>query len=120
MFVTSSSAPEFGSSTSTGRPGFSLDIGWGIYTNLDMLARGLMVTSPSELDNVQGILLTEFHMPEILSMWPVKKEFASAGHIFVISCLSEIPVSISDLQTAQAIPQPTCRPACVLFNTVNK
>lgn len=92
MLVTSSSAPEFGSSTSTDRPGFSLDVGWGIYTNLDMLARRLMVTSPSELDAVQGVLLTEFHMPEI-SMWPVK-EFGSAGHIFVISCLSGIPVSI--------------------------
>lgn len=53
-----------------------------------------MAKSPSDLDAVEGILLTEFHMPEMLSMWPVKKEFGSAGHIFVISCLSGIPVSV--------------------------
>lgn len=94
MLVACSSAPEFGSSTSTDRPGFSLDRSWGIYTNLDMLARTLVVTSPSELDVVEGILLAAFHVPKILSMWPVKKEFGSAGHTFVISCLSGIPVSI--------------------------
>lgn len=52
-----------------------------------------MVTSPSELDAVEGIL-TKFHMPEILSVWLVKMEFGSAGYIFAISCLSGIPVSI--------------------------
>lgn len=59
-----------------------------------MPARTLVVTSPSELDVVEGILLAAFHVPKILSMWPVKKEFGSAGHTFVISCLSGIPVSI--------------------------
>lgn len=94
FLVTSSSAPESSSSTSTDRPGFSLDTGWCICTNFDMPARRLIVTSPSELDAVEGILLAEFHMPQILSMWPAKKEFGCVGHIFVINCPNGIPVSI--------------------------
>lgn len=46
-----------------------------------------MVTSPSELDPVETVLLTEFHMPEILSMWPIKKDFGSVGHILVVNRL---------------------------------
>lgn len=86
--VTSPSAPVVSSSTSTDRQGFSLDKSCGICTNPNVLVRRLTVTSPLELDPVETILLTEFHMPEGLSMWLIK-EFGSVGHILVINKLSQ-------------------------------